>query len=218
MTDVFISYSRKETEYVRQIYDLWQIRQRKAWVDWRGIDYSTKWWEEICAGIEGADNFVLLVSANALNSKYCQQEIEHARKHSKRIIPILYESIDERSLIGGWYTNLDIHPIEMLARENWEALKAIQWIDCAKLGTVEKVVDALLHTVETDIERVQRHTRLLLRIQDWERSGRSPAALLHGEELAAYEQWRDKWKDATDEPKATQNVYGKVNHGTSDVA
>ncbi len=204
MTDLFISYSRKETDYVRVVFDLWQTKGRKAWVDWQGIDYSTKWWEEICAGIEGADNFVLLVSMNALNSKYCQQEMAHARTHSKRIIPVLFEPIDEKALVGGWYTNPEIRPIEAMARENWEALREIQWIDRAKLGETDKIVEALLHAVETDVERVQQHTRLLLRMQDWERSGRAPAVLLHGEELATYESWRDKWHYATDEPKATQ--------------
>ena len=53
MSDVFISYSRKDTEFIRQLFDALNARKREAWVDWRGIDYSTRWWEEICAGIEG---------------------------------------------------------------------------------------------------------------------------------------------------------------------
>jgi WD40 repeat protein len=204
MTDVFLSYSRKDTDYVRTVFDRLQVKGQKAWVDWRGIEYSTKWWEEICAGIEGADNFVLFVSMHSLNSRYCHQEIAHALSHSKRIIAILCEPIDEQALVGGWYTNSEMRPIEAVSRRNWEALKSIQWIDRSKMDNLDSVVEALLHTVATDMERVQRHTRLLLRIQDWERSGRSPAALLHGEELAAYEDWRTKWQDATDEPKATK--------------
>ena len=60
MTDVFISYSRKDADFVRQLFDTLNTYQRESWVDWRDIDYSTKWWEEICAGIEGADNFVII--------------------------------------------------------------------------------------------------------------------------------------------------------------
>ena len=105
MADLFISYSRKDTDFVRQLSDRLTARQREAWVDWRGIDYSTKWWEEICAGIEGADNFVFVISQDSLESAVCQREIEHARKFSKRIIPLLYHAIDEGAFVAAFYTD-----------------------------------------------------------------------------------------------------------------
>ena len=73
MSDLFISYSREDTDFVRQLFDRLNTLKREAWVDWQGIDYSTTWWEEICAGIEGADNFVLVISPDALMSVYCQR-------------------------------------------------------------------------------------------------------------------------------------------------
>src|SRR5258706_3016919 len=129
MTDVFISYSRRDSAFIHELFDALKVREKEAWVDWRGIDYSTKWWEEICAGIEGADNFVLIISPDSLNSSYCHREIEHARKNAKRIILLLYRPVDEAALVGIWYSHPEFKQYEMLARENWEALKAIQWID-----------------------------------------------------------------------------------------
>jgi hypothetical protein len=170
MTDVFISYSRKDTDFVRRLFDDLKTRGRDAWVDWQGIDYSSKWWEEICAGIEGADNFVLILSPDSLNSIYCHREIEHARKHNKRIIPFIYRPWDEKSLVGGWYTVPEMRPHEPMARENWDVLQAIQYIDYpGKLNAdFERSINALLTTVDTDPERVRLHTRLILRIRDWE--------------------------------------------------
>src|SRR5262249_21181396 len=130
-----------------------------------------------------------IVSPDSLNSIYCHREIEHARKNAKRIILLLYKPIDEAALIGGWYTHPDFKQYEGLARENWETLKTIQWIDYSKLGALEPTVRALLATVDTDPERVKLHTRLLLRVRDWENRGRTPSVLLRGEELNAYEQW-----------------------------
>ena len=207
MSDVFISYSRKDTDFVRRIFDDLNARGREAWVDWQGIDYSTKWWEEICAGIEGADNFVLILSPDSLNSVYCHREIEHARKHNKRIIPFIYRAWDEKSLVGGWYTVPDMRPHEAMARENWESLQAIQYIDYpGKLNAdFERSMAALLATVDTDPERVRLHTRLILRIRDWEARGRSPSALLRGDELVAYEDWLTKTDAANDEPRATDD-------------
>src|SRR5512145_2353807 len=118
MTDVFISYSRHDTDFVRRLFDALRAEQREAWVDWRGIDYSTHWWEEICDGIEKADNFLLVISPDSLNSEYCQREIAYARQHQKRFIPVIYRDPDERLQIGGWYKK----DWENLARDNWEYL------------------------------------------------------------------------------------------------
>ena len=51
---------------------------------------GTEWWKEIEAGIEGADTFVFVISPDSLASKVCQDEINHAVKHNKRILPIVY--------------------------------------------------------------------------------------------------------------------------------
>jgi len=191
MTDVFISYSRKDIDFVRQLFDRLNVKQRETWVDWQGIDYSTKWWEEICTGIETADNFVVIISPDSLNSVYCHRELGHARAHGKRIVSLIYRPIDEAALVGGWYTRSDLKQYETLARENWEALKAIQWIDYPKLADLDRAIAALLETVDSDPERVKLHTRLLLRVREWESRGRSPSALLRGDDLFSYERWRD---------------------------
>ncbi len=183
-------------------------------LDWQGIDYSTKWWEEICAGIEGADNFVLLMSLDSLNSKYCHQEIEHARIKAKRIIPVLYQPTDQAALIGGWYTNPEMKPFETLARENWEAIRKIQWIEYPKLGDLDKVISALLETVNTNPELTRLHTRLGLRIRDWESSGRNPDLLLRGIELGDYENWLSACGQSGQAPQPTdeQRAYIQESH------
>lgn len=194
--DVFISYSRVDTAFVRQLETTLKARGREAWVDWQGIDYSTKWWDEICAGIESANNFVLVISPDSLNSVYCQREIAHARRQGKRIIPLIYRAIDEGDLIGGWYTNDEMKPIESLARENWEALKSIQWINHEKLGgAVDATASALVETVDSDPACVHAHTQLLLQARAWETSGRSPGALLSADVLASAEAQLDSCTD-----------------------
>ena len=84
MSDVFLSYSRVDTEFVQEIFELLSSRKREAWIDLHAIEYSSKWWDEICAGIDGADNFVLFISPNSLKSLYCHREIQYALKHPSR--------------------------------------------------------------------------------------------------------------------------------------
>src|SRR5262249_10137659 len=98
----------------------------------------------------------------------------------------------------------DMHQYETLARDNWEAIKAIQWIDYTRLGSLEKTTETLLQTVDTDPERVKLHTQLLLRVRDWESRGHTPSALLRGDELRVFEQWRDKSQIKGDEPRPSE--------------
>ncbi|MCA9909871.1 MAG: toll/interleukin-1 receptor domain-containing protein, partial [Anaerolineae bacterium] len=185
--DVFISYSRKDSEFVRQLVDALSQQQRAVWIDWRAIDYSTKWWEEICYGIDRADNALVVISPDSLNSVYCHREIEHARKRGKRIICLIYRDIDEAALVGGWYTDETMHPIEMMARENWEHLKTIQFISYPKLGDLAPTIQTLLANIDTDPECKRAHTLLLQQAQSWIDAGRSPGYLLQDEALQTAE-------------------------------
>jgi WD40 repeat protein len=209
MSDVFLSYSRKDTEFVQEIFESLSARKREAWIDLHGIDYSAKWWEEICGGIDGADNFVLFVSPNSLESLFCHREIQYALKHNKRIIPFLLERIDQQTLLKAWQSSPDLSKFEQLAHENLESIQAIQWIDYTQIHDVNKAVDALLETVDTDPERVKLHTRLLLRLRDWESRGRNPSGLLRGDELMQYEAWfsESRQKETPPHPTDEQAAY-----------
>ena len=51
MADLFISYSRKDGDFVRSLNDALAAVQREVWVDWEDIPASAEWLAEI----EGAD-------------------------------------------------------------------------------------------------------------------------------------------------------------------
>jgi WD40 repeat protein len=218
MSDVFLSYSRKDTQFVREIFDVLNARKREAWIDLHAIDYSAKWWDEICSGIDGADNFVLFVSPNSLESWFCHREIGYALEHKKRIIPFLIEPINEQALFQNWKSHADLSKLEQLTHANWKSIQAIQWIDFTAIKDVNQSVDALLKTVDTDPERVKLHTRLLLRLRDWESQGRNPSGLLRGEELAQYEQWLadSRRKETPPYPTGEQEAYILESHRVQD--
>ncbi len=63
MSDVFISYSRKNNKFARRLIDNLILHGKDAWVDWEGIPLtSPNWWMEIKTGIEAADSFVFIMS------------------------------------------------------------------------------------------------------------------------------------------------------------
>ena len=62
MTDVFISYARKDQVFVRKLHDALVTQGRDVWVDWEDIQPTAKWRAEIYDGIEKADNSTFAVT------------------------------------------------------------------------------------------------------------------------------------------------------------
>jgi hypothetical protein len=91
MADVFISYSRKDKDFVRDLHQALEERGRNAWIDWADIPLTAKWLEEVYSGIEGADTFVFVISPDSVASKVCNQELDHAVHNNKRLAPWLLE-------------------------------------------------------------------------------------------------------------------------------
>ena len=92
MAQVFISYSRKDKDFVRKLGDALSAQRREAWVDWKDIPLTAEWQREIFTNIEAADNFLFIISPESAASANCRKEIDHAVANNKRMIPILYRS------------------------------------------------------------------------------------------------------------------------------
>src|SRR3712207_4131391 len=90
MTDVFISYSRKDKAFVQTLHKAIEAAGKDAWFDWEVIPLTADCWAEIQEGIETADSFVFIISPDSVASKVCIQEIDHATAHKKRIVPVVY--------------------------------------------------------------------------------------------------------------------------------
>src|SRR5579872_6886467 len=54
----FISYSRKDQDFVRALVDALVAEDIDAWVDWEAIPKTARWRDEIAAGIEACDSFL----------------------------------------------------------------------------------------------------------------------------------------------------------------
>ena len=96
--DVFISYSRDDDAFVRRLYDARSEKERRAWVDWKGIPPTADWMAELYAAIQPADSFVFVLSQASLVSEVCSREEKHAVKCRKRLVPFVWGEIDENEL------------------------------------------------------------------------------------------------------------------------
>lgn len=188
MTDVFISYSRKDSDFARRLTNELEKRNQDVWIDWQDIPRGADWLNEIYSGIESADIFLLIVSQHSLTSQICNDEIAYARRVNKRIVPIIRENIEgdtEKIVKGTW---LDV-PWQDTARANWDAVKHINWLVFNEDIRFDSEFQALIKTLDEDLPHRKAHTRYLVRALDWERGARNPSFLMIGDEIATAEKW-----------------------------
>ena len=57
MSDVFISYSRKDIQFAQRIHHELEARDLQPWVDWQDILPTVEWLDKVCAGIQAADTY-----------------------------------------------------------------------------------------------------------------------------------------------------------------
>src|SRR5215212_8921413 len=98
MADVFISYSRRDRPFVQSLQTALSERGRDVWVDLEDIAPTAEWLAEVFAGIEAANTFIFVLSPDSIASKVCGQEVAHAVKHQKRLVPVVCRDVDAETV------------------------------------------------------------------------------------------------------------------------
>ncbi len=173
MADVFVSYSRRDKDFIVRLNDALAEKKRDVWIDWEDIPASADWWREIQTGIESADNFVFVISPDSIRSDVCRRELEYAVSNNKRFIPLLFRPITETE------DQKRIHPI----------INSHNWIFFRETDSFDKAFQTLIATLDTDLSNVRQHTRVLVRAKEWSENNRNPSFLLQGDDLKNAESW-----------------------------
>ncbi len=189
--DVFISYSRVDSDFARKLNDTLQFQGKTTWFDQESIASGVDFEQEIDRGIERANNFLFIISPSSVHSPYCGSEVEYAASLHKRVVTVLYREVSPQAL----------HPI----------LANVQWIDFNRhAGEFYANFSELIRTLDTDTDYVRMHTRLLARALEWEREGRDDSFLLRGKDLEASEQWLNHSVHKEPAPTELQTQYLRV--------
>ncbi len=220
MSDVFISYSRLDKDFVGKLRDALANNKQDVWIDWESIAASQLWWQEIRKGIDKANNFVLILSPNSMASPICQMEIEYARQIGKRIIPVVHAEFDRKACLMSIAERLAVDD-ETATREIWGSRQAHDIYD-ANVAAIKPInyfffkadadfitrFDDLLDIINTDPVHKEKHTTLGLRAAEWDRRKRDVSFLLLGSELTDAEHWQqDAATDKEPLPTALQTAY-----------
>lgn len=170
-TEAFISYSRRDQAFVRQLVQQLQEQSRHPWVDWDGIYKGEDWWQAIQRGIENAHTFIFVITPDSVESKVCRDEIEYAVQCNKRLLPIVRrEGFDKAA----------VH----------RAIASHNWLYFRETDDPAAALQELMATLDRDLEYIHAHTRLLVRSKEWMDKRRDGSYLLRGNDLQEAERWQ----------------------------
>jgi hypothetical protein len=90
--DIFISYSRRDQEFVTRLASDLDTQVSGVWFDQSTIQPGQKWHDEIMEGIRECKAFILVLSPDAMESRYVREEVEKALELGKTIFPVIYRA------------------------------------------------------------------------------------------------------------------------------
>lgn len=141
--DIFISYSRRDQEFVTRLASDLDTQVAGVWFDQSTIQLGQKWHDEIIEGIDECKAFILVLSPDAVTSKYVRTEVKTAVELGKTIFPILYRP----AKLTGKFKSL---------------VKDIQTLDLRSgsyTDNFNKLVDGLIEAGAVKVKRGRRISR-----------------------------------------------------------
>jgi len=117
--DIFISYSRRDETFIKQLYQALIDRGVSAWYDRENIGVGNQWATDIVTGIKECQLFLLVLSPDSAASPNVRKEVDLAMRYNKQIVPLIWR------------------PVEIPVAMEYQ-LAGIQWIEFNEAASEEK--------------------------------------------------------------------------------
>src|SRR5512138_216437 len=91
MEKIFISYSRKDIDFVRKLAEDLDKAGYDVWWDLTDLQGGDDWPRAIPAAIEASQYFVIVLSPNSAASDWVEKEYTHALSLRRKVIPVLLQ-------------------------------------------------------------------------------------------------------------------------------
>jgi hypothetical protein len=182
---VFISYSRDDLDFADQLDATLRIGGFDTSIDRHAISGGEEWQRRLGNLIREADTVVFVLSRSSAGSEICAWEVEEAVRSGKRIIPAVPHPLD------------GANPPQLLRDLSYIFFYSESKSPGSGFGPgLTQLVEAL----NTDLEWLREHTRLLLRATEWEAGGRETNRLLSGRDIISAKTWAAQRPKGVPEP------------------
>ena len=135
MSEVFTSYSRRDTELVDHVVEEMKESGLSVWIDREAIKAGNQWRVQIVQAIDTCDAFVLMLSPNSAASENVRKEIDLAQDSGRTIFAMLLE------------------PVKLPAEIRYQ-LAGLQFVDAQMLG-FEKAANQLITTIKEYLKKLK---------------------------------------------------------------
>jgi hypothetical protein len=166
----FISYAREDQHFVRQLADSLGRQGVDVCGDWQlvqGEDYDRQLHDLQL----GADILIAVLSPDFIASPACRAEVDLATGLKKRVVPVVHRDPGQTQI------------------ELPDALKEPQWAFLRSSDELVTGIQTLVNAINTDVELMPEHRRLLQGAEHWQRHRRGQAYLLRKDSLKRAEDW-----------------------------
>ena len=119
MKKIFISYSRKDLDFVEKLAEDIQQAGYDVWYDLTDLEGGDHWADELQAAIDESDVYMLVISPRSVDSEWVEKEFIYADSKDKKIVPVLHEQTD----LPLWLIN--IHYVDIQGRKYNENFQQI---------------------------------------------------------------------------------------------
>lgn len=168
MSHIFVSYSRKDIEFVRKFVNRLQ-RTYRVWWDKIGIHGGEDWEKAIQIGVKNCELMIVILSPDSVESDYVRFEYETALKQNKIVMPIVHKPCDypvrlqKKHIINeaddNWFEQLQIaldHQIRMSITTDMSYL-----LNKNLIGDSQKTFGDLASEIEGSFEMDKHGTDLV---------------------------------------------------------
>jgi formylglycine-generating enzyme required for sulfatase activity len=107
MSQVFLSYSRKDLPFVERLAQDLKAAGLDVWYDLSGLEGGQRWGSEIQNAILQSQYFIIVLSSHSVGSEWVEKEFMYAHNLKRKIVPILHHDCEPPM----WVSNL--HFIDM---------------------------------------------------------------------------------------------------------
>src|SRR5215510_1737280 len=92
MGHIFISYSRKDSDFVERLIRALELYGFATWEDVKAIVSGDVWKAAISKAVRDCDAFLIVLSPQSASSENVSKELAVATKYGRRVLPVMYQA------------------------------------------------------------------------------------------------------------------------------
>jgi hypothetical protein len=184
---VFLSYSRKDGDFARELLTGLELLGFEAYLDKDDIAPGEPWEDRLGSLIRMADTVVFVISPNSLVSKHCTWEVEETARAAKRLVPVIHQQVSNEQVP--------------------ERLRKLNYVFFQSGQSFAKGLGDLAKALRADAGWIREHTRYGELAARWHERSKAPALLLRGSDLADARRWAAERPQVAPEISASQKAF-----------